>query len=576
MRATAFYSPTLRQAPADAETAGHQLLLRGGFVRQLSAGAFSYLPLGLRVLRRLERLVREEMEAAGALETLLPMLQPAELWDRSGRLDSFSPPLLSTKDRSGHSHVLAPTHEEAATDLAAQDLTSYKQLPLVLYQIQQKFRDELRPRAGLARAREFLMKDAYSFDSDTAGLDRSCARMQQAYARLFERLALEVVMVEATAGAMGGYDTREFILPTPTGEDTILRCAACGYAANVECARSGGPEAAVPRRGSGPSADGRAEPRLVTTPQATTIEAVTALLAVPAEALIKTLLLRGASGFVAALVRGDRQLNEAKLQQVVGEELRLAEPEEIRALTGAEVGFSGPVGLVGKARLVADEEIAAMAEAVVGANQTDAHLTGVVPGVHFVPDVYTDLRLVVEGDPCPRCAAPLRAERGLELGHLFKLGTRYAEALGALVQDETGHRQPLVMGCYGLGVSRCLAAVAEVWHDEAGLVWPPALAPFEVAILLLDPGAPEIAAVAEGLYQQVQAAGCQVLLDDRDERPGVKFKDADLIGYPVVVVAGKRTGQEGLVEVRRRRDRAERAVPPAEAPAAVQELLATW
>ncbi|MBU0609153.1 MAG: proline--tRNA ligase [Armatimonadetes bacterium] len=587
MRATEFYAPTLRQVPSEAEVPSHQLLLRGGFIRQLSAGVFTFLPLGLRVLRKVERVIREEMDRAGAHEVLMPVIHPQELWERSGRWTSFVPAPLKTKDRTGRWFLLAPTHEEAVTDAVMQDVSSYRDLPVCLYQIQQKFRDEARPRAGLIRGKEFIMKDAYSFDADMAGLDASFEKQFEAYTRLFARMHLDVLVVEAEAGAIGGFGTREFMLPTPNGEDTIIQCGSCGYASNLECAVSK-PSSPSPGPGAhdAPPAD---SPVLVQTPGAKTIEAVTEMLDRPACALIKTLLYRaddqaagvapGATGpaagrFVAALVRGDRQLNEIKLAKLVQDEsLRMAEPEEIRELTGGDVGYSGPVGLAGKAEIIADHEIELMGEAVVGANQTDAHLTGVRVGEHFTPDRYADLREAAADDACAHCdGGKLAAVRGIELGHVFKLGTKYSEALGAVFQDEHGEQHPMIMGCYGIGVSRIVSALVEQWHDDSGIMWPRSVAPFEVAVLLLDPKNDEIVTMAEGVYEGLQAEGLEVLLDDRDERPGVKFKDAELIGYPVVIVVGKKAAQEGVVEVRRRKDKAEQIVPLAEAVATAKAL----
>ena len=573
MRATDYYAPTLRQVPSEAETPSHQLLLRAGFIRQLTAGVFTYLPLGLRVLRNVEKIIRDEMDRAGAHEIFMPVLNPRELWERTGRWTDFKPEPLKTKDRAGRWYLLAPTHEEAVTDLVMQDVSSYKELPITLYQIQQKFRDELRPRAGLVRGKEFIMKDAYSFDVDRGGLDVSFEKMYQAYVKLFDRMKLDVIAVEAEAGAIGGFGTREFMLPTPNGEDTIIQCDSCDYSSNLECARSksAGPVA----HGATPADFGNADPVLVQTPGARTIEAVTGMLGVPAEKLIKTLLYKGEGGYIAALVRGDRQLNELKLQKAVAGEPRMCEPEEIRELTGADVGFSGPVRLAGKARIIADEEIAAMCDAVAGANQTDAHLTGVTPGVHFTPEMYVDLREAAPDDACAFCThGTLKSVRGIELGHVFKLGTKYSEAIGAVFQDEKGEQHPMIMGCYGIGVSRCVAALVEQWHDDSGIVWPLSVAPFQVAVLLLDPKNEDVVKYAEGIYADLQAQGFEVLLDDRDERPGFKFKDTELIGYPLSVVVGKKAAQEGLIEVRRRKDKAEMVVPIAEAVAAVKELAA--
>jgi len=523
--------------------------------------------LGLRVLRKIENVVREEMNRAGAIELLMPVLHPRELWERTGRWASFQPSPLRTRDRNDREFCLGPTHEEVITDLIARDVTSYKQLPLTLYQIQTKFRDEIRPRGGLIRVKEFTMKDAYSFDLDEEGLERSYRAMYDAYMRIFERLRLPVVVVEAEAGSMGGHDTREFMVLNDSGEDTIFICDSCGYSANAECATVRPPDPVAPRRRHG-------EPQVVSTPSARTIEAVTAMLGVPADRLIKTLLYRADGAFVAALVRGDRELNEFKLANLLrAEQLRMATPEEIEQVTGGPLGFSGPVGLPAKVRLLADCEIAAMSDAIVGANQPDAHLVGVDPGVDFQPEQYADLREAVHGDPCSRCPGTLQARRAIELGHVFKLGVKYSAALGATVDDERGAQRTLVMGCYGIGVSRIVAALVEMYHDDSGIVWPPEVAPFPVAVLLLDPQQSQLAEVAEQAAADLEAAGYEPLLDDREERPGVKFKDADLIGYPLRVVVGRTTAETGELELQRRRDGEKRKVTPGRLVEAVREML---
>lgn len=568
MKASEYYFPTLRQAPTEAEIPSHRLLLRGGFIRPLSAGMFSFLPLGLRVLRKVEQVVREEMNAAGALEVFLPVLHPRELWERTGRWDGFQPTPLRTQDRNERWFLLGPTHEEVITDLVARDLTSYKQVPLTLYQIQTKFRDEIRPRGGLIRVKEFIMKDAYSFDADAQGLDRSYQAMYDSYVRIFQRLELPVVVVEAEAGSMGGHDTREFMVLNESGEDTIFICDACGYSANAECAMPRRPEATPPL-------EGRPAPARVETPGAKTIEQVGAMLKIDAAQMIKTLMYVADGGYVAAMVRGDRELNEFKLAGVLGAEaLRMATPEEIEEVTGAPVGFSGPVGLPEKVRKIADCEIAAMGEAVVGANENDAHLMGVRVGVDFQPDEFADLREARHGDACGKCeGGTLQAHRAIEVGHVFKLGTKYSAALNAVVDEEDGRQHPLIMGCYGIGVSRTVAALVETHHDENGMAWPVAAAPFEVTVLLLDPDEPKLREIAERITEELEKAGHDTLLDDRAERPGVKFKDADLIGYPLRIVVGRRTAETGEVELKRRRDGQEHVVAAEEAMRAAEEML---
>ncbi len=568
LRASKLYLPTLREAPAEAEIISHKLLLRGGFIRPVAAGVFDFLPMGLRVLRKIEQIVREEMNAAGAEEVLLPVLSPRELWERSGRWDTFEPPPLRTRDRGERWFALGPTHEEVITDLVAMDLGSYRELPRTLYQIQVKFRDEIRPRGGLIRVKEFIMKDAYSFDRDREGLDASYQAMYDAYVRIFQRLGLPVVIVEAEAGSMGGTDTREFMLLADAGEDTIYLCDACDYGSNAECARTRAPEPVPPTTTS--------KRRLVATPAAKTVDQVTALLGVSADRLVKTLLYRADDRYVAALVRGDRDLNETKLARVLGAaKLRMAEDAEVEQLTGAQVGFAGPVGLPAEVTIIADEEVLAARDFVVGANQDDAHLVDVNHGADFAVHQVADLRQARDGDPCAACSdGTLVARRCIELGHVFKLGTRYSEALDCTYKDADGTQRPCIMGCYGIGVTRIMAALVEQYHDERGIIWPRAVAPFETVVLLLSPDDEELAAAAEQICGDLEQAGMQVLLDDRDDSPGSKFAEADLLGYPTCVVVGRKLKQEGRVEVRRRCDGAELVVGTSEVVGAVLQLLA--
>ncbi|MGC9318944.1 MAG: proline--tRNA ligase [Armatimonadota bacterium] len=567
MRASQYYFPTLREAPSEAEIPSHRLLLRGGFIRPLSAGIVSYLPLGQRVLSKVEQIVREEMDRAGAHEVLLSVLHPRELWERSDRWDTFQPQPLRTQDRGERWFCLGPTHEEVITDLVAMDLDSYRDLPVTLYQIQVKFRDELRPRGGLIRCKEFIMKDAYSFGRSWEDLDEAYDAMYEAYVRIFERLRLPVVVVQAEAGSIGGTDTREFMLLSDSGEDTIFMCDSCDYASNAECATARPPEAMAPPE------DGRRE--RVETPNASTVEQVTRMLDVTADRLVKTLLYRTRDGFVAALIRGDRSLNEFKLARAVeGDELRMADDTEVMQLSGARVGFAGPVGLPEEVRIIADHEVAAMRDFVTGANQDDAHFVGVNVGVDFEVDEYTDLREACHGDRCAHCeSGTLQAHRCIELAHVFKLGTKYSEALDATFQDADGNEQVAVMGCYGVGVSRIVAGVVEQFHDDDGIMWPRQCAPFEAAILLLSPDDEDLRAIADNLYSDLTAAGLEVLYDERDASPGIKFAEADLIGYPVRAVIGRVTRQEGKVELRRRADGHEELVEIDEAVEAVQHML---
>ncbi|MGD9497384.1 MAG: proline--tRNA ligase [Armatimonadota bacterium] len=566
MLASQYYMPTLREAPAEAEIPSHRLLLRGGFIRPLAAGVFTFLPLGLRVLSKIERVVREEMNRAGAHELLMSVLHPRDLWERSGRWDTFQPTPLRVQDRAERWFCLGPTHEEVITDLVAMDLESYRELPVILYQIQVKFRDEMRPRGGLIRCKEFIMKDAYSFGRTREELDAAYDAMYDAYVRIFERLNLPVVVVEAAAGSIGGTDTKEFMLLSDSGEDTVFMCDSCDYASNAECAVSRPPAViAAPQ-------DGRRE--LVRTPDARTVEQVTGLLGTSADRLVKTLLYRTDDRFVAALVRGDRSLNEHKLARVVGGELRMADDAEVRQLTGARVGFAGPVGLPDDVTIIADYEVGAARDFVTGANRDDAHFVGVNVGVDFEVDQWADLREACHGDACAQCeVGRLQALRCIELAHVFKLGTRYSEALGATFIDSDGTERSAIMGCYGVGVSRIMAGLVEQFHDERGIIWPRAVAPFEVAILLLSPDDEVLRGIGDELYRDLQHAGIEVLYDERDASPGVKFAEADLIGYPVRAVIGRKTRQEGKIELRRRADAREELVEIARAVEVVQALL---
>ena len=566
MRISSLYAPTLREVPADAKLASHRFLLRGGFIRTVCAGVFSYLPLGLRVLRKIEDIVREEMNRAGAIETLLPALNPADLWKKTRRWWTFQPPPMRLQDGAGRDFVLGPTHEEIMTDLVAQDLNSYRQLPVTLYQIQTKFRDELRARGGLIRAREFVMKDAYSFDTSDEGLHESYMAMYDGYVRIFDRVGLPVVICEASAGSMGGSETREFMLACEDGEDTIFACDKCDYTSNAECAESR-------RREPTRAPDQMGDPALVETPNAKTVGEVCEMLRVEPEQLVKTLLYIADEKPVAALIRGDREVNEMKLHAATGaEELRMAGEAEILEITGAPVGFSGPVGLPETVTIIADHDVAAMADFVVGANKPDAHLVGVDVDKDFKVGQFADIREAMEGDDCPSCDdGLLEIKRGIELAHVFKLGKKYATDLNCSYVDEDGKEQIATMGCYGVGVSRILAALVEEHHDDDGIRWPMAVAPYDAAILLLD-NEPELIEITDKLSADLEAAGLETVIDDRDERPGVKFKDADLIGYPIRIVIGKRTAKNGTVEIRRRKDAEEMVVPTSEAVEAVRKL----
>jgi prolyl-tRNA synthetase len=564
-----YYLHTTREVPADAEVISHQLMVRAGMIRKVAAGIYTYLPAGWRSLAKLMTIVRREMEAAGAVELAMPAVQPAELWQESGRWTQYGKELLRIRDRHDREFCFGPTHEEVITDLVRRDVKSYRQLPFNLYQIQTKFRDEIRPRFGLMRGREFLMKDAYSFHATDASLDEGYEAMRAAYRRIFEACGLGYTVVEADSGTIGGSSSHEFMVTAETGESAVVRCPACDYGANQEKAERGPWE----RDDEAPRP---LEKRA--TPGRTTIAEVTDFLGLPATKFVKTLVYETDGGeLVAVAVRGDREVNEVKLENAVPEalHLRLAPEERVRELTGAPVGFAGPVGLKQDVRFLADESVRGLVNFVCGANETDAHLVDVV-WERDAPDLaaWHDLALVGEGDPCPRCGERLALSRGIEVGHIFKLGTRYSEAMQCTFSDESGALVPMSMGCYGLGIGRTVAAAIEQNFDDAGIVWPRPLAPFEVLVLELNPkGEAEVTAEAERLHDALRERGVDVLWDDRDERPGVKFNDADLLGVPVRIVVGARGLAEGKVELSHRRDREKVQVAQADAVAKALELL---
>jgi prolyl-tRNA synthetase len=571
MRWTRTFIPTLREPPSDAESPSHKLMVRAGLVRQLSAGSYSYLPLGYRALRKAEEIVRQEMDRAGAVELFLPALHPPELWQETGRFELFGDTLMKVKDRKGAINVLGPTHEEVITHLVRNEVKSYRQLPLTLYQIQGKFRDEARPRHGIIRTREFVMKDAYSFDADEKGMGRSYQAMYDAYLRIYTRAGLNFMPVEADSGLMGGDVSHEFMAVSPFGEDSVVACGRCRYAANRE-------KAECPPGRHGSSIEDTREILAVEeipTPGAHTIEQVSDYLQVPPRQLLKTILYRTESGFLAALVRGDHEVNESKLRRAAkAETLEMATPEEIQQQTGGPVGFSGPVGL--KVRLIADYAAVGVCNGVSGANRADTHLINVNPNRDYRPDLTTDIRTAVTGDPCPRCGAPLGFTPGIEIGHVFKLGTRYSKKMNCVYLDEKGQLHPMVMGCYGIGVNRILAAAVENHHDEAGILWPPELAPYQVQLLSLDHKKMQIVETAHNLYDALTKAGLEVLWDDREAAPGVKFADADLVGIPVRVTLGKRTLEAGTVDVRTRKNKDQKSVSLEQAVETVKHELANY
>lgn len=547
MRVSQMLIPTLRETPAEAEVVSHQLMVRAGFIRKAAAGVYTFLPLAWRVVRKIEQIVREEMNRMGGQEIMMPIIQPAELWQESGRWDVYGPELFRLKDRHGRDFCLGPTHEEIITDLVRGEVSSYKQLPLLLYQMQNKYRDERRPRFGLMRGREFIMKDLYSFDRDEEGLDVSYKKMYEAYNNIFRRCGLVFRPVEADSGAIGGNDTHEFMVLAESGEATVVYCPAepCGYAANVERAVSP-PELPAVQESPGPLQE-------VSTPGQKTVEQVTKGLGIGPEKIIKTILYQTEKGMAAALVRGDREVNEIKLQKVLDVlRLEIAGPEAVEGLTGAAVGFAGPVGLK-DIPIVADQEVEAMSNAVCGANKTGAHLMGVNPGRDFQWQKCADIRLVKRGYACPNCGSPMEEARGIEVGQVFKLGTKYSKVLGADYLDEKGESHPIVMGCYGVGVTRTMAAAIEQNHDKDGILWPVSIAPFHVVVIPVSNKDSRQVETAERIYGGLVEAGVEAVIDDRNERPGVKFKDADLVGYPLRITVGKSLA-EGKVELRHRRD----------------------
>ncbi len=568
MRWTRTFIRTLRQDPSDAEVVSHRLMARAGMIQKVAAGIYTYLPLGWRAIRKLEAIVREEMEGAGSTELAMPAVQPAELWQESGRWYEYGPELLRITDRHDRDFCFGPTHEEVITDVVRRTTSSYRQLPVNLYQIQTKFRDEIRPRFGLMRAREFIMKDAYSFHATAEDLDLAYRAMERAYRRILERCGLRYTTVEADTGNIGGSESHEFMVLADTGEDAIIACT-CGYGANVEKAERGelGPPPPWPLE--------RPErPVEVHTPEKRSVEEVARFLGLAPAHLIKTLIFETDREFVAALIRGDREVNEVKLRNALGcTHIGLASEAKIERVTGGPQGFSGPVGLEG-VRIVADPGVMALPVAATGANRGDTHLVGVVPGRDFEPDLVADIDTARAGDPCPRCGEPMVERRGIEVGHIFKLGTKYSEPMGCTFLDAEGRERPMIMGCYGLGIGRTVAAAIEQNHDEHGIVWPLPLAPYEVVLVLLNADREEVAAAADRLYGELLSAGIEVLYDDRPERPGVKFNDVDLIGFPVRLVVGKRGLERGEVELSLRRDRQRRPVPLEHAREEVERLLA--
>jgi len=559
MRWSRLLIPTLKEDPAEAEAVSHRLMIRSGMVRQLAAGIYGYLPLGQRVLDNVSTIIREEMNRIGGQEITLPALHPAELWQQTGRWDEIGEEMFRLKDRSKRDMCLGMTHEEVITWLAMKEIRSYRELPQVWYQIQVKFRDEARPKSGVLRTREFHMKDSYSLDADEAGLHDSYERHKEAYARIFGRCGLKFYVVESDPGMMGGAGSHEFMAPSPAGEDEVVLCPACGYAANIELAASKSPAPAFPAWASVEE---------LATPGARSIEEVSRFLQIDPRLTVKALMVLTEAGPLLCLLRGDQLLHEKKLQRLVGP-FRPAHRDEVKEIAGVEAGFLGPLGLA--LPLLADE---ALAEGVyvAGANREGYHVRGVVPGKHFNAR-YADIHLVHAGEACLQCGAPLVVERVIEVGNIFKLGTRYSAPLKAVYLDEQGQEHPIVMGSYGIGPARIAAAAIEQNHDQDGIIWPISIAPFPVLLLTVNVKDGAMRAVADELYRQFTAAGIEVLYDDRDERAGVKFKDADLLGIPYRVTVGSRAVRDGQVEIRNRRTKEDALVPIAETISHVQALF---
>jgi len=548
--------PTLRDDPADAETLSHRLMLRAGLIRKVAAGIYCLLPLGKCVLSKIESIVREEMEEAGAQELLLPAMQPAELWEETGRWQQYGKELMRLKDRHSRDFCLGPTHEEVITDLVRREVRSYRQLPLNLYQIQTKFRDEIRPRFGLMRGREFIMKDAYSFDADEASAQKTYEKMYAAYERIFQRVGLRFRAVEADTGTIGGSSSHEFMVLAQTGEESIASCPACRYAANVERAEL------RPRRKPSQGISPEVPPlKAVLTPGRKSVEAVCTFLKASPDQLVKTLLFLADGCPVAVLVRGDHEVNEIKLKKVLGvSELRLADRATVEKATAAPSGFSGPVGLEGL-EVIADFAIETLSGCIIGANKKDTHYRHALAGRDFQVDRYADLRNAVAGDPCPKCGTKIGIDRGIEVGHIFMLGTKYSKAMDAAFLDKGGKKRFFVMGCYGIGVSRIMAAAIEQNHDAGGIIWPQPIAPFDVEVIPLQEKKEAVMAAARSISETFEKKGLTVLLEDRKERAGVKFNDADLLGIPFQIVIGQRSLADGQVELKVRKTGEKVTVP---------------
>ena len=566
MRWSQTFIPTLKEDPSDAEIPSHKLMIRAGLMRKLTSGVYTYLPLGLRAIKKVERIVREEMDRTGALETLLPILHPAELWKESGRWDVYGKELMRPIDRHDREHALGPTHEEVITDLVRREIRSYKELPVTFYQIQTKFRDEIRPRFGVIRAREFIMKDAYSFHRDDKSLRETYMAMYEAYSRVFERCGLKFTAVEADSGAIGGDFTHEFMVLAGAGESEVVSCG-CGYSATLDRARTA-PWVETQKSGK------LAPLAKVHTPNLKTADDVAKFLGVMTPFLVKTLLYQVKGETIAALIPGDRELNEAKLKHFLKvDAIAMSSPEQILECTGGPLGFSGPVGLEG-VRLIADERLKGMENFVIGANEADFHYTNANLERDFAVTEYTDLVVARKDDPCVKCGKSVSITRGIEVGQIFELGTKYSEVMGATYLDHDGRERPFVMGCYGIGVTRTVAAVIEQSHDANGIIWPLSVAPYEIEVLPVNVNDEVLRKAGEDVYERLLRRGFEVLLDDRDQRPGFKFKDADLVGLPLRVVVGEKAMADGKVEIQVRRTGESTRVLLDQAPEQIQALIA--
>lgn len=570
MRWSQTFIPTMKEVPAEAEVPSHQLMLRAGLIRQLMAGAYTYLPLGYRSVRKVSEIVREEMDRAGAVELFMPALQPIEIFERTGRRDAFGNVLFNFEVKRGDRRLhlaLGPTHEEVITDLMARHISSYRQLPITLYQIQTKFRNEERPRFGVLRTSEFLMKDAYSFGTSLEQLNAAYDSMYDAYCRIFKRCGLKYLPVEAESGPIGGDASHEFMVPASNGEDFVVHCSACGYAANQERADTG----RIPHLPK--KVENVGSPVKADTPNAGSIDQVSRLLKSDATSFIKTLIYMVDGKPVAILLRGDHTANEGKIRRATrAATVTLADEATILKVTGAPVGFAGPIGI--QCPVFADHDIARIEMAIIGANEKDAHLTGVIPGSHFPLTETFDLRNAESSDPCPKCSGTLQIVHGIEVGHVFKLGTKYSVSMDAKFVDAQEQSHPIIMGCYGIGVTRVVASIVETCHDENGIIWPVNVAPYTVHLIPLNVGDSEVMGVANRIYGELTAAGIDVLMDDRDQRPGFKFKDADLIGLPLRITIGGKGLAEGIAEVKWRSETESMKVAIADTVGYVKDLVA--